>query len=211
MNLSLAHNSIGFYQLSKLMCILVTIAMEYLFYGKFPSSTSLAAVAVIAMGVAAVSAADVTVDPTGLSLAVAAVFTTSIGQIFCLHYQKELECDSIQLLYSTCPLVTLGLLRAVPMFHDTEAVINASISPQLLFHITLSCVCALGINVTNTILGTTSALTYQVFGHFKTMLILCVGAVLFRTPYNGRLLGGTLVALAGVIGYTASKRRARVK
>ena len=121
MNLNLAHNSVGFYQLSKLMCIPVIIVAEYWGYGKFPSSATIAAVAAIAMGVAAVGATDVSVDLAGLALAAVAVLTTSIGQILCSHYQKELECDPMQLLYSTCPIVTLGLIGMVPVFHDTEA------------------------------------------------------------------------------------------
>lgn len=212
MNLNLAHNSIGFYQLSKLMCIPTIISVEYLCYRKFPSSTTLVAVGAISLGVATVSATDVTVDLVGLALAAVAVLVTSIGQILCSQYQKELECDSMQLLYSTCPLVTLGLLGAAPIFHDIEAVMEASITSQLATHIVLSCVCALGINITNyLVLGKTSALTYQVIGHFKTVLILCAGAILFNTPYNSRLLAGTLMALIGVVGYTESKRRGQAK
>ena len=66
----------------------------------------------------------------------------------------------------------------------------------------------MGINVTNyMVLGKTSALTYQVLGHFKTVLILCIGTIVFQTPYNTRLLAGTIMALAGVVGYTEVKRR----
>ncbi len=208
MNLNLAHNSVGFYQLSKLMCIPVIIVAEYWGYGKFPSSATIAAVAAIAMGVAAVGATDVSVDLAGLALAAVAVLTTSIGQILCSHYQKELECDPMQLLYSTCPIVTLGLIGMVPVFHDTEALKSAPLSPQLVTHIILSCICALGINVTNyMVLGKTSALTYQVLGHFKTVLILFIGTIVFQTPYNTRLLAGTIMALTGVVGYTEVKRR----
>lgn len=208
MNLSLSRNSVGFYQLSKLMCIPMIITLEYLAYGRFPSSATIAAVAAIAMGVATVGATDVTVDPIGLALAAVAVLATSIGQILCSQYQKELECDSMQLLYSTCPLVTLGLLAVVPVFHDVEKIVNASISLQLVVHVVLSCICALGINVTNyMVLGKTSALTYQVLGHVKTVLIICAGAVLFRTPLTGRVVLGTSVALIGTLGYTEANRR----
>jgi len=77
------------------------------------------------------------------------------------------------------------LLAIVPVFHDVEVIMNASLSPQLMTHIILSCICALGINVTNyMVLGKTSALTYQVLGHFKTVLILFIGIIVFQTPYN---------------------------
>lgn len=212
MNLNLAHNSVGFYQLSKLVCIPVIITVEYLLYGKFPSVANIIAVTAIALGVAAVGITDVMVDLTGLLVAGVAVLVTSIGQILCSQYQKELECDPMQLLYSTCPLVTVGLLGAIPIFHDVEALMHTRLSPKLLAHVMLSCVCALGINTTNyMVLGKTSALTYQVLGHFKTILVLCVGAILFKYPYESRLLAGTIFALGGVVAYTEINRRSTNK
>lgn len=51
-------------------------------------------------------------------LATVAVSFTRMGQILCLHFQRDLEYDSIKLLYSTFPPVTIGTLVFIPASHD---------------------------------------------------------------------------------------------
>lgn len=208
MNLSLAQNSVGFYQLSKLACIPVIIAVEYILYDKSVPISKLLAVIIIVLKVGMASVNDVTVTLIGVILATVAVFFTSMGQILCSHYQQDLECDSMQLLYNTCPLVTIGMLVSVPFFHDVQQLAEVEFSAPLLAHIFWSCVLAFAVNVTNyLILGKTSALAYQVLGHLKTILILILGFVVFNYQYNGKLIVGTVLALGGVVTYTELGRR----
>lgn len=90
MNLNLAYNSVGFYQLSKLSCIPVTLALERVWYGKrAPRPVQLALIPILA-GVGLATVTDVAINATGTMCAAAAVLCTVCAQIFTSRYQQEL-------------------------------------------------------------------------------------------------------------------------
>lgn len=63
-----------------------------------------------------------------------------------------------------------------PMFDDVTALSKYQYTLPTVMRILLSCVFALGVNISNyLVLGKTSPLTYQVLGHLKTILILILG------------------------------------
>ena len=208
MNLSLAHNSIGVYQLSKLACIPIIIVVEYVLYHTTVALSKLVAVAVIVVGVGMASVNDVTVDLVGVLLAAVAVAFTATGLILCSHYQKDLECSAMQLLHNTCPLVTIGMLTCIPFFHDAHQLAQVEFSAPLVARIFGSCVLALGVNASNfLLLGQISPLAYQVLGHLKTSVILILGFVVFHYQYNAKAIVGAVLALGGVVAYTELGRR----
>jgi len=57
------------------------------------------------------------------------------------------------------------------------------------------------------VIGKTSPVTYQVVGHFKTILILVLGFVAFSQQVNYTNLFGVSVAVVGMILYGEIKRR----
>jgi solute carrier family 35 protein E3 len=64
------------------------------------------------------------------------------------------------------------------------------------------------VNTTNyLVIGKTSALTYQVLGHFKTIMILVLGFLVFNKKLDMRNVAGIIVAMGGVIWYTEVKRK----
>ena len=198
MNLNLAHNSVGFYQLSKLACIPVTIGIERVFYGKTVPLPILLTLVPISIGVGIATVNDVEVNFVGTIFASFAVLFTSLAQIFTSSYQKQLECDALQLLYHSSPLIAMGMLVLTPMFDNVKYLVQSEFSIPLINHILISCVLALGVNISNyLVLGKTSPLTYQVLGHLKTMLILVLGFVIFQYQSNMRSIVGILVALFG--------------
>ncbi len=208
MNLSLAHNSVGFYQLSKLACIPIIILVEYVLYHTTVPLSKLVVVAIIVMGVGVASVNDVAVNLVGLGLAVVAVGFSALALILCSHYQEDLECTSMQLLHSTCPLVTIGMLAFIPFFHDVRQLAQVEFSAPLVAHISGSCVLALGVNASNfLLLGQISPLAYQVLGHLKTSAILILGFVVFHYQYNAKVIVGAGLALGGVVAYTELGRR----
>eukprot|EP00606_Chrysophyceae_sp_TOSAG23-5_P000656 GSChrysophyteH2.ASY1.ANO1.803.1 assembled CDS len=195
MNLNLSHNSVGFYQLSKLACIPVTLMIQLAVYGeRVPKSVQLTLIP-ISFGVGYATVYDMDVNFLGTMYACAAVVATALAQIFTNTYQKSLDCNALQLLYHTSSLIAGGML--VYMFT----------TPTLL-RIALSCVFALGVNISNyLVLGKTSPLTYQVLGHLKTILIILLGFVMFGKKPEIRNVLGIFVAMLGVIAYTEVKRR----
>ncbi len=76
---------------------------------------------------------------------------------------------------------------------------------SLLFAIFMTCVMAVAVNiVTYALIGKTSAVTYQVVGHFKTCLTLLGGYLLFETSKKSASVSnifGIFVALFGMYLY----------
>jgi len=140
--------------------------------------------------------------------AVCAIVATSMAQIFTNTYQKSLDCNAMQLLYHTSPLISIGMLIMSPFFDDWNKLWVYQFSQACVTRIVISCVMALGVNISNyLVLGKTSPLTYQVLGHLKTILILFWGFTVFKKPVDMRNVIGIGVALIGVIGYTELRRR----
>ena len=208
MNLNLAHNSVGFYQLSKLACVPFVLAVQYILYNQGVSTRIQLTLIPITIGVGWATVHDVDVNMMGTFFATAAVASTGMAQIFTTTYQKALNMNAMQLLFHTAPLIAAGMLMMCPMFDDVAKLWSFEYTPGLIVRICVSCCFALGVNISNyVVLGKTSPLTYQVLGHLKTVLILVLGVVLFNKAVDMQNVLGVVIAMAGVVAYTEIKRR----
>lgn len=207
-NLNLAYNSVGFYQLSKLICIPFTIVVQRLVLRTDVSWQVKLTLIPILAGVGLATVHDVSVNPAGTVFGILAIVSTTVAQIFTQHYQKALEANALQLLYVTSPIIFTGMLLMAPFFDPILELSSYELGTSQAMFIAFSALLAFGVNVTNyQVLGKTSPLTYQVLGHLKTVLILFLGYQLFNTPLHDRQGLGVLIAMGGVISYTEVKRR----
>ena len=208
MNLNLSYNSVGFYQLSKLACIPVTLLVQKIAYNQSVSRLVQLTLVPITFGVGFATVYDIDLNFIGTVFATCAVIATALAQIFTNTYQKSLDCNAFQLLHLTSPYITIGMLLMCPFFDDTNKLLNFQYTPHCILRILTSCFFALGVNISNyLVLGRTSPLTYQVLGHLKTVLILILGFVMFNKPIDMRNLIGIMIAMVGVIAYTEVRRR----
>ncbi|MQL95640.1 hypothetical protein Taro_028316 [Colocasia esculenta] len=93
-----------------------------------------------------------------------------------------------------------SLLRSFLQFTSSTAsqMTKLAIIPFTAF-IVLSCLIAVSVNFsTFLVIGTTSAVTYQVLGHLKTCLILAFGYILLHDPFTSRNMIGILIAVFGM-------------
>jgi len=208
MNLNLASNSVGFYQISKLACIPFILSVQYIFYGQIVSRAIQLTLVPIIFGVAYATVYEIDLNLYGFIIASCAVIATAMAQIFTNTYQKSLNCDALQLLYHTSPYIAVGMLAMSPMFDDWSELVKYEYSNECMIRIGVTCILALGVNISNYIvLGKTSPLTYQVLGHMKTVLILILGFVFFNKVADYRNIFGIGVAMVGVVTYTEITRR----
>lgn len=72
-----------------------------------------------------------------------------------------------------------------------------------MFFILLSCVIAIGTNLSQFIcIGRFSAVTFQVLGHMKTILVLTLGFTFFgKEGLNLHVVLGMIIAIMGMIWY----------
>lgn len=204
---NLAANSVGFYQISKLACIPATLILQYLLFKKQVSEKTRYSLLVILLGVGISTVTDVNVNFIGMAYALIAVAFTALGQIYTGSSQQQLGLDSMQLLHHSSPIIAVGMFVCIFLFDDVGALLQFEYTSSAVFLIALTCVLAVGVNVSNyLVIGKTSPITYQVVGHSKTCLVLVLGFLAFSTPVTLRSIAGIVIAMAGVIWYGEVKR-----
>ncbi len=214
MNLNLAYNSVGLYQMSKLMCVPCILLIQYFFMdGSMVSRKVLGSLSIILVGVGLATVSDVQLNMRGSVMAILAVLSTTMCQIWTGTKQKDLGLNAMQLLYHTAPYTAVAMFVLIPFFdsiRSSPAIIGLADYTWTLrttLIIIITGVFAIGVNFTNFfIIGKTSAVTYQVVGHVKTCLVLGFGFIMFNANLDPRNLFGVVVAMVGTILYTEFKR-----
>lgn len=177
-NLSLTHNPVGFYQLSKILTTPCVVSINFVLFRKAISKEKLVAVLVTCLGMALVSVESVRSNLLGTVLASAAFTTTACYQVWIGKKIAELAVDAPQLLLnqsaaSTCLLIPLSFaFDKLPDFCEFKPVrvlldymltlrqFAAQIPHQTLLYFCGGAVVASFINLSQfMIIGRTSALT----------------------------------------------------
>lgn len=212
-NISLMFNSVGFYQVAKIMTTPVIVLIQTTFYGqRFPPSTQIALIPVI-IGAIVATFTDFSFNWIGATFAAAGVIAASLYQIWAGTKQKELDVDSMQLLYHQTPLSAALLLVCLPFIEDcfSPSGVVAILSVRMysfafVRDLLLSCLLAVVVNIsTYMVIGKTSPVTYNVMGHGKTCFIIIMGFVIFRYPILFKNVFGILLCLCGIFYYTYLK------
>ncbi|RNF26766.1 solute carrier family 35, member E3 [Trypanosoma conorhini] len=208
-NMSLMYNSVGFYQLIKVLTTPLLVLMETFIYKKTFSTKIKLSLLLICVGVAVATVTDSELNFVGTVVALSALLVTCQYQIWVGTKQKELDCDSFQLLFYQAPLSSLFLL---PIAYFTE--IQHMIPPCLdtVRIILLSGVIAFLVNISIfLVIGKTSPVTYNVLGHFKLCIIILLGTILFDEDMGTKRFLGVIMTLAGVFWYTHLKTATSAK
>ena len=158
-----------------------------------------AALAVTCAGVVIASVTDVQLNFIGTVFALAGVIVTSLYQIWVGTKQKDLAVNSMQLLYYQAPISAVMLVPCIPILDDMTALLNYELSVEVIFTIFISACLAFFVNISIfLVIGKTSAVTYNVLGHFKLCLIIVLGFIIFGYKVVVTNLLGIFVTLVGV-------------
>ncbi|KAI9189383.1 hypothetical protein H9P43_000816 [Blastocladiella emersonii ATCC 22665] len=212
MNLSLSLNSVGVYQLTKMACLpTIGVLQTILFGAPVPSRPTLVALALVLLGVFLSTKHDFATNLAGLAAGVFAVGFTSLCQVT-LQYMpsfkevKGMKSVAVLAPYTTIVLLPLVLFVELPlMARSSESIVSQLVGAPW-FLITVTCVLALAANyLGNTLIQKTSAITYNVVGHLKTILIVCAGAVMdpAANDLSALKIIGMTVSLGGMAIYAA--------
>eukprot|EP00929_Paragymnodinium_shiwhaense_P083215 TRINITY_DN44255_c0_g1_i1.p1 TRINITY_DN44255_c0_g1~~TRINITY_DN44255_c0_g1_i1.p1 ORF type:complete len:354 (+),score=61.17 TRINITY_DN44255_c0_g1_i1:69-1130(+) len=219
MNLSLTQNSVGFYQMMKIVIIPVMLAVNIVRTGKSSvDAASAAALTVLLAGLGLATVSDVSLTLYGASLGIAAVVCTVGFQLGIQHTTQAYGLTATQLQYDIAlPQAAMTLLLAIPSecVPPTQLASALGARPiELPLWVLLSVFLAMGVNYyCFAVIGRFSAITYQVVNHAKTVLVLVFGLLLFPTQMAGAELTkhimGLGVAVAGVIAYSLAQASAK--
>ena len=208
-NLSLLYNSVGFYQLMKVMTTPVIVLIQTFFYGETFAGKIKGSLAVICVGVATATVSDGEANAFGTFIAVLALGVTSQYQIWVGTKQKELGCSSYQLLYFQAPLSAMILVPVVFMTDDLTTLPDRLAETDTMIAVFASSCTAFLVNLSIfLVIGKTSPVTYNVLGHFKLTVILSAGFIFFGAKPDPKNITGILTTLCGVIWYTNLKQAA---
>ncbi|XP_066524689.1 solute carrier family 35 member E3 [Hoplias malabaricus] len=207
-NLSLQSNTIGTYQLLKAMTTPVIILIQTVYYRKTFSTKIKLTLVPITLGVILNSYYDVKFNLLGIVFATLGVLVTSLYQVWVGAKQHELQVNSMQLLYYQAPMSSAFLLLIIPFFEPLtgDGGIFGPWSIQAVGMVLLSGVFAFLVNLSiYWIIGNTSPVTYNMFGHFKFCVTLLGGYLLFHDPLSIHQGLGIVCTLSGILAYTHFK------
>eukprot|EP00668_Euglena_longa_P042950 GGOE01056872.1.p1 GENE.GGOE01056872.1~~GGOE01056872.1.p1 ORF type:complete len:342 (+),score=125.58 GGOE01056872.1:73-1098(+) len=208
LNTSLMINSILLYQVAKLAIVPFTCFVEMAWYSRRFSGVTIMFITLTLIGMAMVSVSEFQISSSvlGMVAALSSIVFAGLQQLLCRHYQKQYDMPSNALLAKTAfaqgsTLLLFGpvLDRAFSGRWITEYEFTDGFVVQMLL---LSSFLALGVNFSQfLVLGRFSAVTFQIMGHLKTMLVLLLGWWLFGGMVSSVQLVGMALALSGMFGY----------
>ncbi|RYQ84783.1 hypothetical protein Ahy_B10g104262 isoform A [Arachis hypogaea] len=206
MNVSLMWNSVGFYQIAKLSMIPVSCFLEVVFDNVRYSRDTKLSILLVLLGVAVCTVTDVSVNAKGFIAAVVGVWSTALQQYYVHYLQRKYSIGSFNLLGQTAPAQAASLLLVGPFLDywlTSKRVDAYGYSLTSILFIILSCSIAVGTNLSQFIcIGRFTAVSFQVLGHMKTILVLILGFIFFgKEGLNLQVILGMVIAIAGMIWY----------
>ncbi|MQL85826.1 hypothetical protein Taro_018360 [Colocasia esculenta] len=139
--------------------------------------------------------------------ALMATYGFSFGFYQYVHFlQRRYSLGSFNLLGHTAPVQAASLLLLGPFvdYWLTNKRVDAyDYNVTVVFFIVLSCTIAVGTNLSQFIcIGRFTAVSFQVLGHMKTILVLVLGFMFFgKEGLNLHVVMGMILAVAGMIWY----------
>eukprot|EP01025_Chloroclados_australasicus_P018712 TRINITY_DN1993_c0_g2_i3.p1 TRINITY_DN1993_c0_g2~~TRINITY_DN1993_c0_g2_i3.p1 ORF type:complete len:401 (+),score=31.88 TRINITY_DN1993_c0_g2_i3:182-1204(+) len=215
LNMSLMVNSVGFYQIAKLLIIPFVALIEYFFYNKKFTTQMLTAMFITVCGVALVTVSDVAVSMMGLIIAGLSVVTSGMQQLEVGRLQRKHGVSSNELLSNTAPIQGGTLVLIGPfidkMVTDKWIFLYDYSIPAMLCLLT-TCAIAVAVNISQFMcLGRFNASTFQVLGHSKTILVLTGSWMLLGETISQRQLLGMAMAVLGMVAYGAAASKAKAR
>jgi solute carrier family 35 protein E3 len=216
MNFNLTLNSVGFYQLSKLCCIPFIVTYGWITERRSTPASTLLSLGALLLGMALFTVNDVQFNALGSAIAAVAVSCVSVFQMKTGSKQTEFSVDGPALQHATAlPQFILASACAVAMeTHGAISIFEHQFEILEISMIVLTGFVAVGVNVCAFgLIGRTSAVTYQVVGHIKTILIFVFGLIMFPAPESEtrsqalKKIVGLIVSMIGVIIYTLLEMR----
>ncbi|KAF1957492.1 TPT-domain-containing protein [Byssothecium circinans] len=207
-NLSLTYNDVGFYQLAKVMTTPTVVLINFVLFRKTVTRWMLASILTTCLGVSFTMNEAVKTQLFGVIIATLAFCSTALYQIWIGKKIEDFAVSGPQLLLNQAPISVLMLIPFVPIF-DTIPNIT-TVPTNILWSVVGSGVMASMVNLSQfLIIGRTSALTFNIVSHIKTILILSIGWYSEGKVLNGKEWLGVLLALGGGWVYSHLAMRAK--
>ena len=173
-NLSSSLNTVGFYQLAKIMTTPTVVLLNFIILRKTILATMLLAILSACVGVGLTSTTLALSKLLGAFAAVSAFTVTALYQIWFGKKISELKVSAPQLLLNQAPVSVVILAFFVPLANKIPDV--ERIQAPVLWALFSSGILARFLNLSQIlIIGRTSALTFNIISNLKNIIILSLG------------------------------------
>ncbi|XP_008680947.1 uncharacterized protein [Zea mays] len=201
-NVSLKHNSVGFYQMAKIAVTPTIVVAEFMLFQKKVSSKKAVTLAVVSFGVAVATVTDLEFNFFGACVALAWIVPSAVNKILWSSLQQSGNWTALALMWKTTPITIFFLLTLMPLLDPPGLLLfnwnfrnSCAVIISALFGFLLQWSGALA-------LGATSALSHVVLGQFKTIVIMLSGYLIFGSDPGITSVCGAVLALGGMSFYT---------
>eukprot|EP00796_Vickermania_ingenoplastis_P006000 gene6000-4305_t len=145
-NLSLLHNSVTVYQMSKIMGTPVIASIEYKKYRRPLNKLTISALILICFGSTFTVGTDTTLTLKGLIFCVLAILSNSFYTVWGKSMQVDLKVSPLQLLMYQAPMSAAILVVCCPGLDDMRELFSYQVTWQTVGCIGLSCLLAFCVN-----------------------------------------------------------------
>lgn len=201
-NTSLKLNSIGFYQIFKLLLTPCVVVLEYILDKKLVSRNRSMWLVAVCVSVLISSSASLSFSPYGTLCAsfwvpLAAGYKVQWGRL-----KKKYACSTLGLMRATLPYAII-VQAAISPIVDPPGLLEYEWTTEAIFWIGLSGIFAFLVNFSGfLVMGNISALAHIMLGQMKTAVIMLGATILFSTKYTPIQLIGAMTAVVAIVFYT---------
>lgn len=211
LNMSLSSNSIGVYQLAKMLTVPGTVLCSFLFYGTRYSFEVLGTLALMTTGIGLAVGGRVDLDLVGATYALTGVGAVCAGSVMMGDLQKRTRLDptfiTSHIMGSQLVMLAVVVLATesiLPM--QTNSIFDYAWSLSAVVCIVATTLFAVLLNLSGAwVLGAFNAVTASVVGYFKTVAVLATGILVFGDEFSAVIGLGIVLVIVGSVLYNRSK------
>ena len=203
-NHSLAANSIGLYQISKILVTPMIVMLEYAVYRRLPNWRLAIPLVGACVGVALATVSDVSFEASGALLALLSCGCSSVLKVMQQHLLQQSGLTSLQLMHKTWAAQTALLLLSTPLLDPSVAgLLHYHLTPKRSGLLLLSCLAAFALNLSSlSAIKLTSAVVLVLLSQGKTVTTLLLGYLFFDGHPSSMQLAGSTLAVVSLGAYT---------
>ncbi len=201
-NTSLKLNSVGFYQIFKLLVTPGVVLLEYILDNKSLSQLRTLSLTAVCAFVLISSRADLGFSAYGTLCAsiwvpLAAAYKVQWGRV-----KRQYSCSTLQLMHAILPYALLVQMIISPLV-DPPGLFEFQWTSEAIFWISLSGFAAFLVNFSGfLVMGNIGALAHVLLGQLKTAVIMIGSSFLFDSHYTSLQIVGALGAVCSIVAYT---------
>lgn len=204
-NGSLQQNSVGFYQMAKILTTPTVVLVNYLVYKELISWKQGGWLCGACIGVGLVTINDFSLTVSGAILALLSVYMTAAQKIMNRHVQQHCGVSSSDLMRACMPLMTIGSAMFAPIMDPPGGMTTllTKLSASQLGLIAVSGMAGLCASLSATMVyGKVGVLAHILLGQLKLCSVLLVGAMVYDAPTNLQSKVGATLGVLSIMSYT---------